>query len=160
MNDSMFNLAVITVITAVTIIATGISIYNSASSAINESVNAMSQQEIAMFNNQFEAYEGSETGSTVKALIGVLIANANTYQDETPKIPTVTVVDYITTKGDNANESITAERPSGAGNADEYIETLGEIRTSVEEKHTYTVKFNYSTDTELIEEVEIYYEEQ
>ena len=78
-------------ILSILIIAIGMYIYNSASSTITSSVSSMSTQEKDAFNNQFTAYENAQTGSKVKALIGVLIANSNTYEDEVAKIPTLTI---------------------------------------------------------------------
>lgn len=75
------------ILLCILIIAIGMFIYNSAQSTITDSLTSMSTQEIDAFNNQFVSYEGSQTGSNIKALMGRLIGNADTYRDEPAKIP-------------------------------------------------------------------------
>ena len=144
------------ILLSILIIAIGMSIYNSASSTINDSVGAMSTQEKDAFNNQFTSYENAQTGSKVKALIGVLIANSNTYMDEVAKIPTLTVVDKATVKGNNANKAMAANKPDSAGSTNGYVKDIGVIRNEIEEKHTYWVEMVYG-DGGLIEEIKVYY---
>lgn len=144
------------ILLSILIIAIGMSIYNSASSTINDSVGAMSTQEKDAFNNQFTSYEGAQTGSKVKALIGVLTANSNTYMDEVGKIPTVTVSDKMTVKN-VSNVPKNATRPASASNTDAYVQNIGKIRNAAEEKHTYWVEMVYGTSG-IISEIVIYYE--
>lgn len=144
------------ILLSILIIAIGMSIYNSASSTINDSVGAMSTQEKDAFNNQFTSYENAQTGSKVKALIGVLIANSNTYMDEVAKIPTFTVIDKATVKGNNANKAMNAVRPDSAGSTNEYVKSIGVIRNEIEEKHTYWVEMVYG-DGGIIDEIKLYY---
>lgn len=144
------------ILLSILIIAIGMSIYNSASSTINDSVGAMSTQEIDAFNNQFTSYEGAQTGSKVKALIGVLIANSNTYMDEIGKIPTVTVNDKMTVKS-GVNIPNQAVRPNTASNTNAYVTNIGKIRNAAEEKHTYWVEMIYGTSG-IISEIIIYYD--
>ena len=144
------------ILLSILIIAIGMYIYNSASSTITSSVGSMSTQEKDAFNNQFTAYEGAQTGSKVKALIGVLIANSNTYMDEVAKIPTLTVVDKITVKGNQANKQLNATRPNTASSTNNYVTDIGVIRNNVEEKHTYWVEMVYGTGG-LVDEIKVYY---
>lgn len=140
------------ILLSILIIAIGMSIFNSASSTINDSVGAMSTQEKDAFNNQFTSYEGAQTGSKVKALIGVLVANSNTYMDEVAKIPTVTVADQMTVKNVSGVPNA-ATRPDAASNTDAYVSDIGKIRNAAEEKHTYWVEMVYGTGgiiTEII----------
>lgn len=143
------------ILLSILIIAIGMSIYNSASSTINDSVGAMSTQEKDAFNNQFTSYEGAQTGSKVKALIGVLTANSNTYMDEIGKIPTVTVHSTMTVKG-VTNVPNSATRPNTASNTNQYVTDIGKIRNAAEEKHTYWVEMVYGTSG-IISEIVIYY---
>lgn len=142
------------ILLSILIIAIGMYIYNSASSTITSSVSSMSTQEKDAFNNQFTAYEGAQTGSKVKALIGVLIANSNTYEDEVAKIPTLTVdkgkMGVKSTNVGNAN------RPEEASSTDNYVTAIGKIRNAAEEKHTYWVEMVYGTSG-LVDEIVIYY---
>lgn len=144
------------ILLSILIIAIGMSIYNSASSTINDSVGAMSTQEKDAFNNQFTSYEGAQTGSKVKALIGVLVANSNTYMDEVAKIPTVTVKDKMTVKNITDNVKA-ANRPDSASNTAQYVTDIGKIRNAAEEKHTYWVEMVYGTGG-IISEIVINYE--
>ncbi len=145
------------ILLSILIIAIGMSIYNSASSTINDSVGAMSTQEKDAFNNQFTSYEGAQTGSKVKALIGVLIANSNTYMDEVAKIPKVTVDDQMTVKNSDAASVKEAARPKSASSTDDYVANIGKIRNAAEEKHTYWVEMVYGTGG-IIDQVIIYYD--
>ena len=79
------------ILLCILIIAIGMFIYNSAQSTITDSLTSMSTQEIDAFNNQFVSYEGAQTGSNIKALMGRLIGNADTYRDEPAKIPGVSI---------------------------------------------------------------------
>lgn len=144
------------ILLSILIIAIGMSIYNSASSTINDSVGAMSTQEKDAFNNQFTSYEGAQTGSKVKALIGVLIANSNTYVDEVAKIPSLTVDGGKMGVRDSAQNLTDAERPDQASSTSDYVTNIGKIRNAAEEKHTYWVEMIYGTGG-LISEIKIYY---
>ena len=50
-----------------------------------------SQKEIEIFNDQFEQFTGEQKGTNLKSLIGKLIANANTNEDESKKLPDLVV---------------------------------------------------------------------
>ena len=143
------------ILLSILIIAIGMFIYNSAQSTIADSITRMSTQEKDSFNNQFTAYEGARTGSQVKALIGVLIANANTFEDEPEKIPVVTVDGGMTVKN-ISNQVNAANRPSSASNTTDYIADLGKIRNAAEEKHTYWVEMVYGAGG-IIDGIIIYY---
>lgn len=145
------------ILLSILIIAIGMSIYNSASSTINDSVGAMSTQEKDAFNNQFTSYENAQTGSKVKALIGVLIANSNTYQDEMAKIPSLGVGSGLMTVKNTANAVPTnVARPDEASSTDDYVTQIGLVRNAVEEKHTYWVEMVYGTGG-IIDNIIIYY---
>ena len=112
-------------------------IYNSAQSTITDSLTSLSTQEVEAFNNQFTSYEGIQTGSNVRALMGRLIANADTYADEPAKIPAV-VIDKIKSGGSGSKTLV-----KDAGNTQDYIDACGKIRNQVETKHEYYVEINY-----------------
>ena len=156
MENSGFNLMAGVIAAAILVMGVGMYIYNSAASSISNSIdNSMSIQEIDVFNSQFTAYEGSQTGSKLKALIGTLIANSDTYQYEIEKIPDLIVVDKIDESGEEW-ENATIENED---DIDDYVANLGKIRNSVEEKHKYWLEMVYGTSG-LIEEIKVYYEEQ
>lgn len=145
------------ILLSILIIAIGMFIYNSAQSTIQDSIGAMSTQEKEAFNNQFVSYEGSRTGSQVKALLGILTGNANTYEDEPAKIPTVNVPDQISVRGAYANQSLEAAQPENASNTEDYFANISIIRNNVEDKHTYWIEMNVGTGG-LINEVVIHYQ--
>lgn len=152
MNSRLLGISAI--VTAVLTVSVGMFIFNSASSTITESTSTLSTMEIDAFNNQFVSYEGEQTGSNVKALIGRLIASANIYIDEPSKVPQV----YI----DKTNEENLDFIEATYSELDErdnlgYIEKLNEIRNGVETKHTYYVEFTFQ-DTGLIDYIQISYD--
>ena len=77
-----FGIAIMTI----SIISTGMLIYNNSMDTVQDSMIEMEQREVEAFNNNFISFEGKQTGSNIKSLLGVLVANANTYNDEPTKI--------------------------------------------------------------------------
>lgn len=142
-----------TTLIPILIIGIGMNVYNSAKSTIDESVSNMQQSEISAFNSTFEGYEGTQTGSQTKALIGDLIVNASTYEDEVSKIPGVTIVDKINKEGDSIED---AKKPEESDDVEEYKNNLTEIRNKLEDKHTYNIELEY--EDELVNEIKISYE--
>ena len=143
------------ILLAILIIAIGMYIYNSATSNIYGALDNMSTQEIEAFNNQFEGYKGKQTGSQVSALIGRLIANANTYRDEPAKIPTVNCPRINAT-----SDSMNVCQPTDAGNTggqQDYITNLSVIKNKLEDKHTYRIEFGYH-DSGVINVINIIYD--
>ncbi len=138
------------ILLCILIIAIGMFIYNSASSTITDSLTSISTQEVEAFNNQFISYEGVQTGSNIRALMGRLIANADTYADEPTKVPAFTLIDA----SDAAKyEGIAV---TVAGETQDYIDDCGKVRNSAESKHEYYVIINYQKNG-LIDQVYIMY---
>ena len=140
------------ILLCILIIAIGMFIYNSAQSTITDSLTSLSTQESEAFNNQFVSYEGVQTGSNIKALMGRLIANADTYADEPAKIPGVVIDKMTSSTNANVNELV-----SNAGNTQNYIDACGKIRNTVETKHEYYVAISYQPNG-LIDYIKIYYD--
>ena len=66
------------VLIVILLIAFGMRIFNSTSGTADQVEGTMQTTEMAMFNNKFLSYSGSQSGSNVKALANVVIAhNAN-----------------------------------------------------------------------------------
>lgn len=154
MENLGFNLmasVIIAVSATMLIIGSGAKIYEDAASSIISAENSMSMQEKDAFNNQFTAYEGTQTGSNVKALIGVLIANSNTYKDETEKIPSFIIKDKVEKNGIDLDDAVAEE------DINNYITNLTKIRQELENKHTYTLEMHFNTDG-YIDEIRLYYE--
>ena len=131
------------ILLCILIIAIGMFIYNSAQSTITDSMTSLSTQEIDAFNNQFTSYEGFQTGSNVKALMGRLIGNADTYRDEPAKVPQVYIDRLSNTKNTNVNATF---KTTDAGNPQNYINNLGTIRNRVETKHEYYVEMTFQNN--------------
>ena len=129
------------ILLSILIIAIGMFIFNGAKSTIENSMQSMSTQEVQAFNNEFTGFEGKQTGSNIKALLGTLIANANTYKDEPDKIPAV-VFDKVSV-GDNASPTSFVAKVPTAGDPTTYINEINKLRNKVEPKHTYWVTIPY-----------------
>ena len=128
------------IVVPILIVSIGLFIYNSASSTITDSISSLSTQEVEAFNNQFTSYEGKQTGSNVRALMGRLIANANTYSDECSKVPQV----YINQMSEESSESMEVTyTESDDGDTNNYINDLGKIRNLIETKHEYYIEITY-----------------
>ena len=126
------------ILLCILIIAIGMYIYNSAESTVTDSMDTLSTQEIEAFNAQFTVYEGVQTGSEIKALIGRLIANADTYAEEETKQPHV----YIDTMN-RKNANYYCEARSNSWSTVNYIQGLSTIKNKVDTKHEYCVEFSY-----------------
>ena len=142
------------ILLCILIIAIGMFIYNSAQSTITDSMTSLSTQEIDAFNNQFTSYEGFQTGSNIKALMGRLIGNADTYRDEPAKVPQVYINQLSNTVRENEDATFNLD---DAGDPQNYINTLGTIRNRVETKHEYYVEMNFQ-DNGIIDYIVISYD--
>lgn len=140
------------ILISILIIAIGMFIYNSAQSTINNSMQSMSTQEVQAFNNEFMSFEGKQSGSNIKAMIGTLIANANTYRDEPSKIP-VLYFDQVDVGEDIMDVKAVV---TTAADPSEYIKTLNKIRNKVEPKHQYWVSIS-NQDNGLIDALIVTY---
>lgn len=153
MNSRLLNVPAI--LFAVLTVSIGMYVYNSSQATITDSMESLSTQEIDAFNSQFYSYEGTQTGSNIKALIARLIANANTYMDETDKIPGV-IIEQLTE--DETIEQIIVEPFEIEDDASEYIQKLNEIRNNVSNKHEYFVEINYQSKG-IVDYIYISYDE-
>ena len=142
------------ILLCILIIAIGMFIYNSAQSTITDTMSTLSTQEVDAFNNQFTSYEGRQTGSNIKALMGRLIGNANTYRDEPAKVPQVYINRLSNTNNNIVDATFTL---NDAGDPQNYITDLGTIRNRVETKHEYYVELNFQ-DNGLIDYIVISYD--
>lgn len=142
------------VFAACAVMGIGTIIYNFAQNSIDTSISSISTQEIEAYNNQFSAYEGVQTGSNVKALMGRLIANADTYRDESSKVPQV----YIDKLSENTPEEMEVTYTEfDDGDVTNYINDLGKIRNRVETKHEYYIEITYQS-TGLVDYIQISYD--
>lgn len=153
MNSRLLNIS--TILVAVVTVSVGMFVYNSAQNTISDSMENLSMQEVEAFNAQFTPYEGIQTGSSIKALIGRLIANANTYRDESDKIPGV-VIEQLTV--DEMLEQNVVNPIESEDEVNEYVQDLNSIRNLIETKHEYYVEINYQTDG-MVDYIHISYDE-
>lgn len=153
MNSRLLNVPAI--LFAVLTVSIGMYVYNSSQATITDSMESLSTQEVDAFNSQFYAYEGTQTGSNIKALVSRLIANANTYIDETDKIPGV-VIEQLTEN--ETIEQIIVDPFEIEDEASEYIQKLNEIRNNVSTKHEYFVEISYQSKG-IVDYIYISYDE-
>lgn len=144
------------ILLAILIIAIGMFIYNSAQSTVNNSMTSMTTQEVDAFNNQFTSYEQKQAGSNVKALIGRLIANSNTYVEESAKVPNVY---YFDTGNPHAFSGTSEIEMNTDGDNASYVSDLSTLRNAIENKHPYWISFTYG-ESGVITEVNISYDWQ
>ena len=142
------------ILLCILIIAIGMFIYNSASATINNSMTSMSTQEIDAFNAQFTSYEGAQTGSQIKALMGRLLGNSDTYRDESSSVPQV-YIDHLSKTNQADAHAIFLQ--DNEGDPQDYNDVISTIRNQVETKHTYWVEFSYQTNS-LIDYIMISYD--
>ena len=89
------------------------------------------------FNQQFTYYSGEQKGSNVKSLMGILISNANTFREETERLPELIV---------KSNGTITnfVERPDESDEKlDMYVKNIAYVRNALNNKGNYLVEFSY-----------------
>ena len=79
------------ILISILIIALGVFIYNNAANTVKTA--DMTEYEIQAFNDKFLKYEGTQTGSSVKALIDTISANNSNSSN-----PKVTIDDSSTVK--------------------------------------------------------------
>ncbi len=153
MNSRLLNLS--TILVAVVTVGVGVFIYNSAQSVVPDALDTITIQEVEAFNNQFTSYEGIQTGSNVKALMGRLIGNANIYRDESNKIPGVVMEELAE---DELIVPTVANPPETEDEVHEYIQKLTSNRNSIDSRHEYYVEITYQTDG-LIDYIHVSYDE-
>ncbi len=155
MNNIKTGVLLIEILMAITL---GMFIYDSAQAQVDDALKDMSSRQIEAFNSNFSSYEAEQIGSQVKSLLGRLIANANTYETEPSKVPTVIIADQVADDYDEYknNNSISYTESNAQANGN-YIINLATIRNHISIKHMYYVEFGYSEDG-LIDSVIIYYD--
>ena len=119
------------ILIVILLIGIGMLIYSRSTGVVDIAAGSMNAQEIQAFNSQFTPYEGSQRGSSVRALISAVIANNNTYTDKT-----VTVING-----------------SGEGTSD--ASSLSTISAGLDTAATYTVTFTAYSAKGLISQITI-----
>ena len=142
------------IVVPIFVVSLGLFIYNSASNTIPDTISSLSTQEIETFNNQFTPYEGEQTGSNIKAVMGRLIGNADIYADEPSKVPQV-YIDKISEENPYNMDVTYSELDNG--DTIDYINDLGTIRNRLERNHNYFVEITYQSSG-LIDYIQISYD--
>ena len=107
------------ILLAILLISLGIMIFNQAQDTVTNS--GMTEAELTAFNNKFLKYEGSQKGSMVKSMIqDVKSNNANASDSHTVKVT-------LSNAGENNSNDLTTT-------------------SSIDSKHTYTVKMVYTSN--------------
>ena len=139
------------ILICIMIVAVGMYVYKNSGASIEDSMSSISTQEIETFNAKYTMYEGEQTGSNVKSLVGILISNAKTNVDENARIPGI----YLE-NNDNAKKSFNSGIPENGENS-AYIDALQGIRQQIDSKHKYWVEVNYQSNG-LIDYINISYD--
>lgn len=115
------------ILIVILLIAVGMLVYSQSRSVIDTGVAQMSSTEISMFNAQFNEYSGKQKGSSVKALLQAVVANNETYSDDTAKQVKVNA------SGINASANNTVDQG-----------IISNTISSTKPSTTYTVTFGYT----------------
>ena len=111
----------------------------------------MENSEKSAFYSVYSSYEGDQTGVMVKNLISDLITNADTYEDDFSKIPSLKIYDKIDYNNSDIEDAIS---PKTEKEFNQYISNLNSMKNLVESKHTYNVELENRGD---ILEITLYY---
>lgn len=136
------------ILVCILVIAVGMYIYNTSGSSIQASVSTMSTSEIEAYNVKYTMYEGEQTGANVKSLVGVLVSNASTNEDENTRIPGL-YFEY--------NKEVWDSGVPENGETSSYLNALQEIKQNLESKHKYWIEVNYQKNG-LIDYINISYD--
>lgn len=154
------------ILLSILIIAIGMYIYNSSQNSIYEAADQISTQERDAFNSQWTTYEGKQPGSNVKALIGKLISNAKTNEEEQTKLLNIAYVPDADYSDRNVAILVystvnTGGQADADGNKPDNINIteFNTCRKNIESRHTYFVQLRYSAETSLVDGIGIAYEE-
>ncbi|MDO5556802.1 MAG: hypothetical protein Q4G05_00955 [Clostridia bacterium] len=125
------------ILLSILLIGIGVYIYSSANDVI-KGMN-MNDTEIQAFNSKFEAYEGTKSGSEVKALIDLVRTHNLSNVDDVSR--QVSVVAAAATKVDD----LVASDITGLKYA--------ELKNAVKASYTYTVNITYNKNSGLVTQV-------
>lgn len=123
------------ILLSILIIAIGMYIYNSSQNTVTNVTSQFGDTEIQTFNQQFTMYEGKQSGTNVKALLGKVIASnsQNAQADLNTRL--------VGVDANNANLSSTVTKRNTSENAwgGPESNTLSTIRSDIKPRHEYTV---------------------
>ncbi|WP_304401805.1 hypothetical protein [uncultured Clostridium sp.] len=141
----------LTTLIPIMIFGSGLSIYNTSYDTIQDSTNKLENSEKSAFYAVYSSYEGDRTGVMVKNLISDLITNADTYEDDFSKIPSLKIYDKIDYNNSDVEDAIS---PKTEKEFNQYVSNLNSMKNLVESKHTYNIELENRGD---ILEITLYY---
>ena len=139
------------IIICVLIVSIGMFIYSKSNASIDDAMTTMSTSEIEAHNAEYTMYDSEQTGSNVKALLRIVVSNANLYKDEVTKIPGVYFQDVK--HGKNLDSGLPED-----GDNTEYLNTLQAIQSNIDTRHNYWIEVNYQKNG-LIDYINISYDQ-
>lgn len=134
------------ILLSILIIAIGMYIYNSSQNSIAEAGSQIDTQERQNFNQQWEMYEGKQSGSNVRALISKMASNAKANEDEDSRLPDLSY---------DADGSGATDVASEVGNIN--IAGFNTARTAIQARHQYTVSLELDEETALVNKINVEY---
>ncbi len=135
------------ILLSILIIAVGMFIFTSSQNSINEGAAQISSQEKTAFNQQFNAYEGDQPGSNIKALLQNMISNAKVNEDENDKLPDVKY---------DPDHSGLIEIVSSID--DTNVAGFTQARKEIQTRHHYWVEIDYDANTSMVNLITIKYD--
>ncbi len=134
------------ILLSILIIGIGMFIYNQAQEQINSSAGQMSQEEVRVFNAQFQSYAGNRiSGSQVKQLLTKLATNATKFDQPNSK--------------DERKPKLTVNGVDGGGNfnkKEDYTPSeLNTLASKVPSTKIFKVTMNVSDATNIIDDITI-----
>ena len=124
------------ILLSILIIAIGMYIYNSSQNSITEAGSQIDAQEKQNFNQQWEMYEGKQSGSNVRSL----------NEEEDSRLP-----DLVYSADGSSPVTVTSEV------SDINIAGFNTARTAIQARHQYNVKLELDSDTALVNKVIVEY---
>ena len=140
------------ILLSILIIAIGMYIYNSSTNSIYSAADQISSQEQQSFNSQWESYEESQPGSSVRTMIAKLISNAKVNAEEQSKLPDLAI--FPTKASSNGDGYIVKSNVDKTN-----IKGFNAARSKIETKHNYFVELHYSAATGLVDMIVVHYNE-
>lgn len=141
------------ILIAIVLISVGIMVVNGANNSIADGIKNMDQQAKQMFNNQFQSYEGTRSGTQVKALISAIVASNNEYYETEGKTVKIEF-DGITGSSLTATSPIEIDENT-ADAADEFAVSAANLRVNINNGAKYDVTLTTTAATGLISSVKI-----
>ena len=141
------------ILISIVIITLGVMIVNNVRNTISENSN-LSAQEIASYNAEFEAYEGTyRTCSQVKALVNAVNAHNNVNSTDASKVI------FLTYKKDGeatdlagyiAELSDVVDTTSTSWDATEIINSNNKVRDAIKSGYTYNIEMKKTKSGQIV----------